>query len=209
MLATLFPEYEAEFDRATTRAVRSMSRDPLFRHYGGDEDDRVVLARWFHRGENIDKVVAILNRNMRYEGVATRFEYLEMDLRNRPFDRIKGSIDRGLPVMLGWDTKDYGCHAVLVTGYWEGQENWLSVNDPGGANSQVSWDSLTAQRKDRKFEVGVCVKHVGPRPMKSITDDKMIPDVHQWTPEQKYEPVVKLFAKAGWTGLQLVRPWAQ
>ena len=210
MLATLVPEYEAEFGRATTNAVRSMSRDPLFRQYGGDEDDRVVVARWFHRGENIDKVVAILNRNMRYEGLATRFEYLEMDLRNRPFERIKRSIDDGLPVMLGWDTEDYGCHAVLVTGYWLGREKWLTVNDPGGANSEVSWDSLKVQRKrPGKFEVGVCVNHVGPRPMKSITDDRMIPDVHQWTPQQKYERVVDQFADAGWTGLRRVRPWAQ
>lgn len=142
MLGTLFPEYEVEFGRATTKAVRSMSRDPLFRHYG-DEDDHVVVARWFHRGENIDKVVTILNRNMKYERVATRFECLEMDLRNRPFHRIMCSIDEGLRVMLGWDTEDYGCHAVLVTGYYIGKEKWLRVNDPGGTSNEVSWDSLT------------------------------------------------------------------
>ena len=40
------------------------------------------MARWFHGGETIEKVVA-------------------------------GSIDKGLPVMLGWDTEGYG---------------WLKVN---------------------------------------------------------------------------------
>ena len=205
MLATLFPEYEAEFGRATKKAVRSMSRDPLFRNYG-DEDDRTVVARWFHHGENIEMVVTILNRNMRFEGVSTRFDYLEMDLRNRPFDRIVSSIDAGLPVILGWDTEDYGCHAVLVTGYWIGREKWLTVNDPGGVHDPVSWDSLKAQRTGSKFEVGVCHKHVGPRPMKSVMEGHM-PVVHQWTPQQKYERVVDLFAEAGWTGLQLARPW--
>ena len=208
MLGTLFPEYAVEFGRATRIAVRSMSRDPLFRNYG-DEDDRHVVARWFHHGENIDKVVTILNRNMKFENVSTRFECLDMDRRDRTFDTVVDSVDEGLPVMLGWDTEDYGCHAVLVTGYSIGRERWLKVKDPGGDKEEVSWDSLKAQQKGRgKFEVGVCREHKGPRPMKSVTDGTM-PVVYQWTPKQEYERVVDLFADAGWTGLRLVRPWVQ
>ena len=205
MLATLFPDYYVEFGRATSRAVKSMSRDPLMRHYGA-EDDRITLARWFHHGETIEKVVQLLNRNMKWEEVSTRFKCDYMDRGDRTFDRIARSVDEGLPVMLGWDTEDYGCHAVLATGYWIGQEKWLNVNDPGGVSKAVSWNSLKAQQKGRgKFGVGSVADHKGPRPMKSVTEEQ-VPVVYQWTPKQKYERVVDLFADAGWTGLQRLRP---
>ena len=78
-----------------------------------------------------------------------------MDRRERTFDEtIVGSIDEGLPVMLGWNTEDYGCHAVLVTGYWIGKEKWLKTADPGGG-TEVSWNSVKAQQKGNGlFEVG-------------------------------------------------------
>ena len=82
--------------------------------------------------------------------------------------------------MLGWNTPDYGDHAVLVTGYWEGQEKWFYINDPGG-DYQVSWDSLKLQ-KTSKFEVGLCKpkSHTGHRPMKSISE-KSSTEVYRWT----------------------------
>lgn len=99
-----------------------------------------------------------------------------------------------MPVILGWDTNDYGSHAVLVTGYWIGQEKWLITSDPGGGH-EVSWNSLKAQQeRNGLFEVGLCSRHLGPRSMKSITRDADGgPVVHQWTPEQKYVPVADLF----------------
>ena len=119
-----------------------------------------------------------------------------MDRRERTFDdTIVGSIDIGLPVMLGWNTEDYGCHAVLVTGYWIGGEKWLTIRDPGGS-TEVSWNSLKAQQKGNgKFEVGLCSEHTGPRPMKSVTEGEG-PVVYQWTPRQKYVRLKDLFAAA-------------
>ena len=201
MLATLVPDYAVEFGRATSKAVKSMSRDPLFRQYGNNEDNRTVVARWFHHGETIENVVKILNRNMRYDGLSTRFECHHMNHHDGTFDRIARSVDAGLPVMLGWDTEDYGCHAVLATGYWIGKEKWLAINDPGGSQ-EISWHSLKAQQKDRgNFEVGCVSEHRGPRPMKSVTEDKKAV-VYQWTPAQEYKRVEDLFAAAGWNGLQ-------
>ena len=80
---------------------------------------------------------------------------------------IADSINSGLPVMLGWSTPDYGDHAVLIKGYWEGQEKWLLINDPAGDAQQISWDSLSQQRKQR-FAVGLCnpASHTGYRPLK-------------------------------------------
>ena len=124
---------------------------------------RRILAGWFYKGETIKKVVSILNANMGSQGEATRFEYLEMDRHEHRFDEtIIPSIDRGLPVMLGWDTEDSGCHAVLVAGYWIGREKWLTINDPGGS-TEVSWNSVRLQQEGRgKFEVGLCSRHLGP-----------------------------------------------
>lgn len=113
------------------RTTKLMSLDPLIRQHRGD-DKRKVLAKWFYHGESIRRVVGILNVNVEMERFDTRLEFAEVDRRERTFDGcIVGSIDVGLPVMLGWNTEDYGCHAVLVTGYWIGNEKWLMTADPG------------------------------------------------------------------------------
>ena len=193
MLATLYPEYSPSFGNALERATKYMSLDPLIQHYGW-EDNRRVLARWFYRGENVDKVVKILNSIMSFDETKTKVQYVELTRRNTTFDTtIVGNIDSGLPVMLGWDTEDYGCHAVLITGYWIGKEKWLMTADPSGSD-EVSWDSLKAQQAGRgKFQVGLCKRHKGPRPLKSVTrDDK--PVVYQWMPEQEYVRLNDLFA---------------
>jgi len=195
MLATLFPEYAVEFGRARPKATKYMSLDPLIQEYGS-EDDRRTLAKWFYHGESIEKVVKILNANMEKQNEPTSFEFVHMDRKERTFDdTIVSSIDEGLPVMLGWNTKDYGCHAVLVTGYWLGKEKWLTVSDPGGS-TEVSWNSLKAQQeRNGLFEFGLCREHLGPRPMKAVTEDGA-PVVYQWTPEQEYVRVKDLFASA-------------
>ena len=42
MLATLFPEYAAEFGNAGQRTTKKMSRDPLIMHYGPDEPSQDI-----------------------------------------------------------------------------------------------------------------------------------------------------------------------
>ena len=62
------------------------------------------------------------------------------------FEFIAKNIEDGLPVILGWETEDYGCHAVLVIGYWLGNETWLTIHDPGGL-TEISCNSLTDQQR--------------------------------------------------------------
>ena len=195
MLATLFPEYRDEFGRAKSRAVRYMSLDPLMGiSHRLNDDHRMILSRWFYFGEFIETVVEILNTVMARKDEATRFECQHLDTGEKTYEKMVDSIDQGLPVMLGWDTNDYGCHAVLVRGYWIGKERWLMINDPGGGNQEVSWDSLKAQQQvGGRFEVGLCTEHGGPRPLKSVSEGEA-PVVYQWTPEQEYVGVKGLFA---------------
>ena len=169
MLAALFPEEWGElgFGEGSERTTKNVSNDPLIRLYS-DEDSRLILARWFYQGEYVRKAIAILNRIMKAQEFSTRFEYRREPARASTFtDVIAGSINAGLPVMLGWNTPDYGNHTVLVTGYWEGRERWLVINDPMDGVDKMSWDSLKDQ-KTAKFEVGLCKPgtHQRYRPMK-------------------------------------------
>ena len=103
---------------------------------------------------------------------------------------IAGSIDLGLSVMLGWSTPDYGNHAVLVTGYREGSEKWLLINDPAGDAHQISWDSLKQQKREN-LEVGLCdpTTHVGYRPLKRCeAAPGRAPIISRWTCKG-YKPV--------------------
>ncbi|MDE0644695.1 MAG: hypothetical protein OXH84_00445 [Gammaproteobacteria bacterium] len=193
MLTTMFPRYDYLFRSGWSQRSRTskyFSDDPLMANFNPEskgnrksEDHRLILSRWFSQGEYIEKVTEILNRIMSKENKKTKFEYCqETGHDNTYYDTLVGSIDNGLPVMLGWGTHDYGYHAVLITGYRKRKERWLIMNDPGGnKHSEVSWDSLKKQ-KTSNFEVGLCNSgsHKGIRPVKRVTDGQNSV-VSQWT----------------------------
>ena len=135
-------------------------------------------------GEYVRKAVTTLNKIMRADNRKTRFAFRRESAHDNTFrDVIAGSINDGLPVMLGWNTPDYGNHSVLVTGYWEGREKWFLINDPAGDAGQISWDSLK-QQKTANFEVGLCKPktHLGYRPLKrSEAASDSTPMVSRWT----------------------------
>ena len=189
MLATLFPVYAADFGSSGERTTKRMSNDPIIRNYS-NADHRRILARWFYLGEWIKKLVEILNAIMEGDGRETAFAYRRGNpSSDNTLRTIVESINEGLPVMLGWDAEDHGCHAVLVTGYMMGKEEWLITNGPNGGNDEISWCSLKAQQ-DRRFEVGLCTHHVGPRPMKCKTSSQgETPTIHQWTKDEEYEVI--------------------
>ena len=136
MLATLFPVYAAAFGSSGERTTKRMSNDPIIRNYS-NEDHRRILARWFYLGEWIEKLVEILNATMESDGRETEFAYRKGNPSSDSTLRtIVESINDGLPVMLGWNAEDYGCHAVLVTGYMMGKEEWLITNDPAGVTAR-------------------------------------------------------------------------
>ena len=196
MLSTLFPEYARRFGvAARERATKNLSDDPLIKNYS-DEDHRLILGRWFYQGEYVKKVTAILNKTMSADGDPTRFTCQRETAHDNTFHQvIANSINSGLPVMLGWNTPDYGNHAVLVTGYWEGREKWFLINDPEGNAHQISWDSLK-QQKTEKFEVGLCKPktHVGYRPLKKTESAAgSETSISRWTSDG-YKPVEDEFS---------------
>jgi len=187
MLASLFPEYAARFGASGKALHPQMSRDPLIAEHRPPRDGRNdprTLARWFYLGEYVHEVVTTLNRIVMEDRDAAPFVSGNRNRVEGTFEWITDNIDDGLPVMLGWDTVDYGCHAVLVVGYWRGRENWLTVNDPGGS-TEVNWNSLMNQAESR-FDVGHCkTDHRGPRPMKSVTcgeNETESTEILQWMP---------------------------
>lgn len=197
ILTSLYPEYEKKFglnglNNKRNRFTQSVIQDPLIINTDGqNRDSNFLLARWFCKGEWIENVTKILNRLMREANKTTRFECIPRGAwDNTYYDYIGGSIREGLPVMLGWNTDDYGDHAVLVTGYWEGNERWLVINDPSSDHDEISWDSLSHQ-KYGKFEVGRVkpATHSVYRPMKMeyIGDES---SVFRWVgPESGYEKI--------------------
>ncbi len=191
MLTTLYPDYSGILGKTRRkRTTKYMSDDPLISNYGSKETDtRIVLARWFYHGEYLTKVVAILNRLLSKDRKKTRFRCEHKGAWDNTFYKIIAeSIDKGLPVMLGWSTPDYSDHAVLVTGYWEGRERWLLINDPGDDKHQISWDSLKYQNTS-KFEIGLCrpETHSGYRPMKRVSE-KQRDTVYSWN-DNDYEEI--------------------
>ena len=189
MLATLYPAYVAAFGSSgtTEKTTKNVSNDPIITTYS-NQDHRHILARWFYFGEWIENMVRILNAIMKADHPETRFEFRKGNpSSDQTLYRIVESINERLPVMLGWDAEDYGCHAVLVTGYMMGKEEWLITNDPSGGSREISWNSLKSQQ-DRRFEVGLRIRHVGPRPMKRTTAKHgESPAIYQWTKAEKYE----------------------
>ena len=169
MLSTLFPEYTRSFgEAARTRATRNVSDDPLISYYS-NEDDRLVLAKWFYQGAYISRTTTILNKIMRADRRRARFACRRESAHDNTFrDVIAGSIDQGLPVMLGWNTPDYGDHAVLVIGYWEGREKWFLINDPAGGAKEMSW--VRSSSRKRRSSKSACASRTLTKAIGHLSD---------------------------------------
>lgn len=151
LLVTLFPELHTELGEGTRRRrVGFVTTDPIlggiaaFRH----ENPERTLADWHWRGKQLKAVFRVLNRiaverSGRKEYRAL-FQYFGKGTQwNANEQRIRTSIEAGLPVMLGWTTRDLGRHCVLVFGYTDGSKggSWFHTRDPGGGED-VFWETL-------------------------------------------------------------------
>ncbi len=199
MLAALYPRFARDFGeirrgrRHGRRAQGKRIDDPIIQHYRTQKSEREVMGSWFFGGEHFEKAHKILNRIMNEYGYRTRFGYEgNKYASDSTWSFVTRSIDIGLPVMLGWDTEDFGCHAVLVTGYWCGKKDWFLLNDPGG-DSEVCWQNLK-EDKNSNFEVVTCIadSYRGPRPDKSESHNGT-DTVFRWTPDQEYVPIDEYF----------------
>ena len=83
-------------------------------------------------------------------------------------DFLRAQIDRGLPCILGWDSREMGDHTSLVVGYdhFAGSASrWLRLLDPIRAQETVEWGQL-ARLANAGLEIVWCAAHDGVRPDK-------------------------------------------
>jgi hypothetical protein len=187
LLLTLLPELEPEFGKGhSVQRAGLKVEDPLLRKYsiavGSGDDTSKAFAKWFFGGANTKDVQRALNGVLRAKQVSTRTVYAEKNHKDATFDYLTAAIDDGLPIILAWDSDDFGLHAVLVVGYRRMQLRWLIVNDPSDGQIEIAWESLSKATRGRFEVVRVDAdKHSGPRPDKVILlkgDES--PKVQRW-----------------------------
>jgi hypothetical protein len=170
LLATLHPEYQSKFGVGNRRRKAGLVvEDPLIKNFTRDSVNTSTdkaLASWFYGGSHLSTAKRLLNRIMRKDEHRTRFLHDEETKHNNTFDVIANSIDQGLPVLIGWNTGDFGDHTVVVRGYEINQLHWFLLRDPGG-DERISWESLKATMTARMEVLRVDPEtHVGLRPDK-------------------------------------------
>jgi len=204
MMEALWPEsFSGRFGKGQIRKGPGgvECKDPLFGQLGRGSDLKKEFYRWFFEGKSVEDAGGFLNKVAEQEETETRFTYREMKESPGGFKAIKDSIDRGLPVVLGWDTQDLGNHAVLVSGYEEGDCQWLVLHDPGGDTDAVEWSTLHSAKKS-KLQV-LFVEHNG------LLPDKV---VFEYPKDDPYSPKRTTFrwwkttdGEQGWCDLKELR----
>ncbi|MCY1015890.1 hypothetical protein [Pyxidicoccus sp. MSG2] len=202
LLATLHPEYQSMFGVGDRRRKAGLVvEDPLIKHFprdGVNTTSDKALASWFYGGSHLLTAKRLLNRIMRHDGHKTRFVHAQETKHDNTFDVIAESIDQGLPVLIGWNTGDFGDHTVVVRGYKISQLRWFLLRDPSG-DERISWESLKATMTARMEVLRVNpATHAGLRPDKlSHVDDGW--KIERWWHQdgrQDYFDVKELFASA-------------
>lgn len=202
LLATIHPQYQEHFGVGSRRKKAGLVvEDPLIKYFQRDSVNTTPdksLASWFYGGAHLHKAHQLLNRIMRKEGHRTRFTYIEETKHDNTFDNIADSIEQGLPVLVGWNTQDFGDHTVLVRGYEVGQQHWFLLRDPGG-NERVSWESLKATMTTRMGVLRINPeRHDGLRPDK-LTSKNHERRLERWwhkNGKQGYFDIAELFASS-------------
>jgi hypothetical protein len=165
LLCTLRPEFDDEFD------ATHVKRDPLFRNLprGGKSLDRAV-ADWLTAGVYFGPLARALGTAC---GKATRFRAMRAPFTSQTLRLLRYAVDRGLPSVLGWESRELGNHTVLVVGYEryarEGAQRWLRVLDPTGKLDILDWAQLP-HVTTAPADVIVCTKHDGVRPDRMTID---------------------------------------
>ncbi len=196
LLCALRPELEDQFDAA------HVARDPIFGNLPrrrGQKLERLV-SDWIASGVHLDRVCDALNAACKKGGVVTRFGF-------RAGNRVRGNveflhdqIDRGLPCVVGWESREMGNHTVLVSGYdrYAGSDSaWLRLHDPSRVQELLEWGQLEALA-DRRLDLLHCVEHAGVRPDRLTThraaSGAILPArtrIDRWNPlGRRYEALV-------------------
>ncbi len=212
MLSALIPELEINFGEGDRKRRQSfVTEDPIIQAFAftekGEATPAKALADWYYRGKTLEAAWPRLNDVIAVARQASNaLEYIcENTWNDTKFTRICAAIDIGLPVMLGWSSRDMGNHCVTVVGYTRGQKRWLSVHDPGGTDD-VCWDTLVdISSSPIELLIPRSESFTGPRPDQvrySTSPEGKRKDecVYRWWPTSdgtcKYTPLLPLFEMA-------------
>ncbi len=196
LLCALRPEFEDQFDAA------HVGLDPLYGHLPrrrGRSLERAV-ADWLASGVKLELLGRALNAACAKAGARTRFIFRTAARSDGALAILRAQIDRGLPCLLGWESREMGNHTSLVVGYEEfagSASRWLRVLDPIRAQETLEWGQLRRLATAR-FELVVCERHDGVRPDKLTTardrDGALLSNrtlFERWDPaDEKWRPLV-------------------
>jgi hypothetical protein len=158
LLCALRPEMEEQFDAPEVKL------DPLYANLPrrrGRTLERSV-AEWLTSGVSLASLCKALNAAT---GKRTQFRYRKGSV---AVEWIRGEIDRGLPCILGWESREMGNHTSLVIGYERfarSRSRWLRLLDPIRAQDTLEWGQLS-RLATAPLEVVWCHAHDGARPDK-------------------------------------------
>jgi hypothetical protein len=158
LLCALRPEMEEQFDAPEVKL------DPLYANLPrprGRTLERSV-AQWLTSGVSLPSLCKALNAAT---GARTRFRYRKGSV---DVEWIRSEIDRGLPCLLGWESREMGNHTSLVIGYERfarSRSRWLRLLDPIRAQDTLEWGQLS-RLATAPLEVVWCHAHDGARPDK-------------------------------------------
>jgi hypothetical protein len=201
LLATLHPSYQVYFGRgARYRRVGLKVKDPLIRNFPGPakESDDHVLSSWFYSGASLQNACKALKATMKKGHLDTLFRHKLCNNIMSTYKIIANNIDNGFPVMIGWNTVDFGVHCVLVVGYRIADRHWLIVHDPAIGYEEVCWEVLGDIDKER-LELVIVESHNGLRPDRLTEHKDGSTQIDRWWPNEgmiNYHPITDLYEMA-------------
>jgi hypothetical protein len=166
LLCALRPEFEDHFDAPNVAA------DPLYGNLPRRTQslDRAV-SEWIASGVSLDRLCRALNAACARGGVRTTFHRRHCNRVDGNFELLCAQIDRGLPCVLGWESRELGNHTSLVVGYerYRGSSSrWLRLLDPIRVQEALEWGQLKRLATER-LDLIYCTAHAGVRPDKITT----------------------------------------
>lgn len=166
LLCTLRPEKDDDFD------ATHVARDPLFANLPrrkGLSLERAV-SEWLTTGVHFGPLARSLDKAC---GGGTRFRARRTSFDQRTLDALRRDVDRGLPSVLGWESRELGNHTVLVIGYdrmmRKSAHRWLRVLDPTRGQDIIEWGQL-GRVATAPADIITCIAHDGVRPDKLTID---------------------------------------
>ncbi len=189
LLCTLRPEFDDDFDAVHVRL------DPLFSNLPRRRSLDRVVAEWLTTGVRFGPLASSLNTACKG---GTRFRAKRAPCGARTLRLLRANVDRGLPTVCGWESRELGNHTVLVVGYDDyagSSSRWLRVLDPTRGQEVIEWGQL-ARVVTAPLDIIWCASHDGVRPDRLTAERDtegvlMRSRVERWIPTKaQWEPLI-------------------